>query len=186
VAEVSSTDGGVTIWLTGLSGAGKTTTARQMIEDLRAAQIPAILLDGDELRDGLSSSLGFSVEDRAESVRRAGEIALVAARQGLVAIVSLVSPHEAPRQAVRARHDEARVRFFEVHVATPLAVCEERDPKDLYRQARAGKATAMTGVQQSYDEPSDPELRLSTADLTPAEASALVLAQVLAEAATSH
>ena len=90
----------MTVWLTGLSGAGKTTTALQVISNLRHEDVPAILLDGDELRDGLSEGLGFTAEGRAEAVRRAGEIALLAAKQGLVAVVSMVSPHEGPRQLV--------------------------------------------------------------------------------------
>ena len=169
---------GVTVWLTGLSGAGKTTTARQVINDLKTQHVSAILLDGDELRDGLSEGLGFTAEGRAEAVRRAGEIALIAAKQGIVAIVSMVSPHEAPRQLVRPRHEEAGITFIEVHVATPLEVCEERDPKDLYRRARAGQESSLTGVQQTYEKPTDPELRLSTSTLSPSEASSLILEKI--------
>jgi bifunctional enzyme CysN/CysC len=169
---------GVTVWLTGLSGAGKTTTARQVINDLKSLDVSAILLDGDELRDGVSEGLGFTAEGRAEAVRRAGEIALIAAQQGLVAIVSMVSPHEAPRQLVRQRHEDAGIAFIEVHVATPLDVCEQRDPKDLYRRARSGQESSLTGVQQAYEMPSDPELRLSTSTLSPSEASQLILEKI--------
>ena len=168
----------MTVWLTGLSGAGKTTTALQVISNLRHEDVPAILLDGDELRDGLSEGLGFTAEGRAEAVRRAGEIALLAAKQGLVAVVSMVSPHEGPRQLVRSRHALASVPFIEVHVATPIEVCEERDPKDLYRRARAGQESSLTGVQQSYEEPTDPELKISTTTLSPADVAALILKQI--------
>lgn len=169
----------MTVWLTGLSGAGKTTTAVQVIADLRTKGIVAVLLDGDELRDGLSQELGFSAEERAEAVRRAGEIALVLGKQGFVSIVSMVSPHEGPRQQVRSRHDEAGISFAEVHVATPIEVCEQRDPKDLYRRARAGQQASMTGIQQSYEEPRNPELRLSTSEMTPVDASATIVAHVV-------
>ena len=175
---MSSSTTGVTVWLTGLPGAGKTTTASQVINELKAQSVSAILLDGDELRDGLSEGLGFTAEGRAEAVRRAGEIALLAAKQGIVAVVSMVSPHESPRQRVRLRHDEADVAFIEVHVATPIEVCEERDPKDLYRRARTGQEASMTGVQQSYEEPTEPELKLSTTTLSPADAAALIIKQI--------
>jgi adenylyl-sulfate kinase len=124
------------VWLTGLPGAGKTTSASFLIVELHRRGIATASLDGDELRSGVSADLGFDEEDRAENVRRAGEVALLLASQGLVAVVSLVSPRRRNRDLARARHDEHGIGFLEVHVAAPLEVCEQRDPKSLYRRAR--------------------------------------------------
>ncbi len=151
-----------TVWFTGLSGAGKTTTAAALVVELLADQIPAVHLDGDDLRRGLSADLGFSFDDRAEAVRRAGAVALVVAQQGSVAVVSMISPQHAARQAVRSLHEAAGVPFVEVYVATPLEVCESRDPKKLYQLARQGSSRNMTGVNDPYDVPSRPELVIST------------------------
>ncbi len=136
-------------------------------------------LDGDVLRDGISSELGFDDEDRAEAVRRAGEIALLAARQGITSLVSLVSPHRGPRDGVRARHDELGVAFFEVHIATPLSVCEERDPKALYALARSNASAQMTGIQQPYEDPLHPELCISTQGRSVAEVGQAILEVIL-------
>ena len=136
-------------------------------------------LDGDVLRDGISAELGFGDDGRAEAVRRAVEIALLAARQGITCIVSLVSPHRAPRDLVRARHQELEVPYFEVHIATPLNVCEERDPKALYAKARADACAQMTGIQQPYEEPLNPELRVSTQDRAVAEVGQSILEVIL-------
>ena len=154
---------GLTIWFTGLPGAGKTTTATALGARLDALfERCSVLLDGDDLRSGLSRDLSFSGEDRAEQVRRAGEVALVAARQGLVALVSLVSPAAEARDLVRKRHEEEGVRFLEVFVATPLEVCTARDPKKLYARAKAGDLAKMTGVSDPYEPPSSPDLVIET------------------------
>ena len=153
---------GLTIWLTGLPGSGKTTSANYLLDSLGREGVSATSLDGDVLRSGISADLGFSAADRDENVRRAGEIALLLAIQGEVVVVSLVSPRRAARDAVRQRHRARGVRFVEVHVAAPLSVCEERDPKALYRRAREGTISHMTGVDDPYEPPTAPELVLAT------------------------
>ncbi len=169
---------GLTVWLTGLPGSGKTTSAASLAARLSLASRASVVLDGDELRTGISSDLGFSAEDRDENVRRAGEIALLLASQGSIVIVSLVSPRRAARDAVRARHAAAAISFVEVHVAAPLAVCERRDPKSLYRRARSGDLAQVTGVDDPYEPPTDPELVLAT-DLLDVQQSGAALASVV-------
>ena len=159
---------GLTIWFTGLSGAGKTTTALALIDRLNPGR-STFLVDGDEVRGGLSKDLGFSAADRAEQVRRAGEVAILAARQGHIAVVSLVSPANEARDAVRARHDAEGIAFVEVYVATPLEVCIERDPKSLYAKAATGSVEKMTGVSDPYEPPLAPELTIETHRFSTAE-----------------
>jgi bifunctional enzyme CysN/CysC len=153
---------GLTVWLTGLPGSGKTTSGNFLLAALLRDGVAATSLDGDVLRAGISADLGFGPEDRDENVRRAGEIALMLASQGDVVIVSLVSPRRAARDTVRQRHRTRGVGFVEVHVAAPLAVCEERDPKSLYRRAREGSVANMTGVDDPYEPPLTPEVVLQT------------------------
>ena len=150
------------IWLTGLSGAGKSTIASALEERLHAAGRHTMLIDGDDLRGGLNRDLGFSAADRAESVRRAGEVARLMVDAGLIVIVGLISPFRADRAAARARF--APGAFFEVFVDAPLAECERRDPKGLYRRARSGQLGAFTGIDSPYEAPEHPELRLATAE----------------------
>lgn len=152
------------MWLTGLPGAGKTTSSRFLLDELERRGVPSISIDGDVLRRGLSVDLGFSEQDRAENVRRAGEIALLLASQGIVVVVSLVSPRRGPRSAVRGRHVASGIPFLEVHVAAPITVCEERDPKSLYRKARSGKIAQMTGVDDVYEPPLAADVVLETGD----------------------
>jgi bifunctional enzyme CysN/CysC len=151
---------GSTVWLTGLSGSGKSTVAVEVEQKLVAAGRPAYLLDGDNLRHGLNADLGFGAADRAENVRRVGEVARLFADAGLVAVVSLVSPYRADRDRVRALHHAAGLHFLEVFVDTPLEVCEARDPKGMYAKARAGEITGFTGVDDPYEEPLNPDLVL--------------------------
>ncbi len=151
---------GLTVWLTGLSGSGKSTVAVEVERRLVAAGRPAYLLDGDNLRHGLNADLGFSAADRGENVRRVGEVARLFADAGVVAVVSLVSPYRADRARVRAMHEEAGLRFVEVFVDTPLDVCEARDPKGMYARARAGEITGFTGVDDPYEPPEQPDLVL--------------------------
>lgn len=151
---------GATIWLTGLSGSGKSTIATALEELLVARGIPAYMLDGDNLRHGLNGDLGFSEEERAENVRRAGEVACLFADAGMVAIVPLISPYVADRARVRARHEAGGLPFIEVFVDTPLEECERRDPKGLYAKARAGELPHFTGIDDPYEAPADPELHL--------------------------
>jgi adenylylsulfate kinase len=151
-----------TVWFTGLSGAGKTTIARALAESLAARGLAHHLLDGDELRATLSADLGFSREDRAEQVRRTAHLARILGEAGVIPLVALVSPIRADRDAARALH--APGRFLEVHVATPLEVCEQRDVKGLYARARAGEVADLTGVGQDYEAPAGPELTIDAAE----------------------
>ncbi len=166
---------GMTVWLTGLSGSGKSTVAVALEHGLVAAGIPAYLLDGDNLRHGLNGDLGFDAASRNENVRRAGEVATLFADAGVVAIVPLISPYRADRDRVRSRHAELGLRFVEVFVDTPLELCEQRDPKGLYAKARAGEITGFTGIDDPYEAPLEPELVL-TPGPTPAEAAGVVAA----------
>jgi bifunctional enzyme CysN/CysC len=166
---------GMTVWLTGLSGSGKSTVAAELERRLVASGRPAYLLDGDNLRHGLNADLGFSATDRAENVRRVGEVAKLLADAGVVAIVSLVSPYSADRQQVRASHAAGSLAFLEIFVDTPLEVCEARDPKGMYAKARAGEIKNFTGVDDPYQAPEAPHLRLRPEDGDAAAQAGLVL-----------
>ena len=154
--------GGATVWFTGLSGSGKSTVAFEVERRLVTAGRPASVLDGDNLRHGLSAGLGFSAEDRAENVRRVGEVAVLLADAGVVALAPRGPPDRAARDRVRAPPRDAGVPFVEGHVATPIEVCEERDPKGLYARARAGEITGLTGVDDPWEPPLRPELTLDS------------------------
>ena len=166
---------GATVWLTGLSGSGKSTVAVALEGLLVASGRPAYRLDGDNLRHGLNADLGFSAEDRDENVRRAGEVALLLADAGVVALVPLISPYRAGRDRARAAHDAAGVPFVEVFVDTPIELCEQRDPKGLYAKARAGEITGFTGIDDPYEAPAVPDLRLTPADGDPTTQATVVL-----------
>lgn len=153
--------GGV-IWLTGLSGAGKSTLAARLEADLRGSGSLATIIDGDELRRGLSRDLGFGPADRAENVRRAAEVAGMFAAAGVVAVVALISPLRVDRRLAREILARRQVRCAEVYVHAPLAVCEQRDPKGLYRRARSGSIPEFTGISAPYEPPEHPELELRT------------------------
>ena len=155
---------GATIWFTGLSGSGKSSVAAAVESLLVADGQPTSMLDGDNVRHGLNADLGFSEEDRAENVRRVGAVAQLMADAGVVALVPVISPFRAGRDAVRAIHDEAGLPFLEVFVDTPLAACEARDPKGLYAKARRGELVGMTGIDSPYEAPSRPELVLRPED----------------------
>jgi bifunctional enzyme CysN/CysC len=167
---------GLTVWLTGLSGSGKSSVAAELERRLVASGRPAYLLDGDNLRHGLNADLGFSADDRAENVRRVGAVAKLLADAGVIALVSLVSPYRTDRDRVRASHAEAELPFVEVFVDTPLEVCEARDPKGLYAKARAGEITQFTGIDDPYEAPLTPNLILRPADGDSVEQAELVLA----------
>ena len=169
---------GATVWFTGLSGSGKSTVAAEVERALVASGRPAYVLDGDNLRHGLNGDLGFSAADRAENIRRVGEVARLFADAGVVALVPVISPYRADRDRARAVHEAAGVPFAEVFVDTPLAVCEQRDPKGLYARARAGEIRGFTGIDDPYEAPEEPDLRLTPADGDPAAQAALVLALV--------
>ncbi len=148
------------MWFTGLSGSGKTTVAGAVGRLLGASGRAWYLLDGDNLRHGLNGDLGFSAADRCENVRRTGEVAVLMADAGLAVLCPLISPYRADRDRVRARHADTGLRFVEVFVDTPLATCEERDPKGLYRRARAGELTGFTGIDDPYEAPERPDVVL--------------------------
>lgn len=156
---------GATVWFTGLSGSGKSTIANEVALRLLDAGRPAYLLDGDNVRHGLNADLGFSAAERAENVRRIGEVARLMADAGLVVLVPVISPYRVDRDRARAVHAAADLAFVEVFVDTPLELCEQRDPKGLYAKARAGELTGMTGIDDPYEAPVAPELRLGPADL---------------------
>jgi bifunctional enzyme CysN/CysC len=167
VARDDRTRQGLTVWLTGLSGSGKSSVAVELERKLVEAGIPAYLLDGDNLRSGLNQDLGFSRADRGENVRRVGEVAMILADAGLVAVASLVSPFRDDRDRVRSAHDAAGLPFYEVFVDTPLDVCEARDPKGLYAKARSGQLARFTGVEDPYEPPFAPEMILQPRDGSP-------------------
>jgi bifunctional enzyme CysN/CysC len=149
---------GVTVWLTGLPAAGKSTIAYAAEARLVAGGRMAYVLDGDNLRHGLNGDLGFDPAARAENVRRTAEVAALLCDAGLVTFVSLVSPYAEDRARARSIHGAAGLVFLEVHVATSLAQCERRDPKQLYRRARRGELSGLTGVDAPYEPPAEPEL----------------------------
>lgn len=157
--------GAGTVWLTGLSGSGKSTVALAVEAELVGRGVAAFVLDGDDVRFGLSADLGFSASDRSENIRRVGHVARLMVEAGIVVLASFVSPYRQDREAVRAMHEG--VPFLEVFVDTPLTVCEARDVKGLYAKARAGEIPDFSGVSAPFEAPDRPDLRLdtSTADL---------------------
>jgi adenylylsulfate kinase len=163
---------GFCLWFTGLSGAGKSTIANVVVEELRARGHRVELLDGDEVREHLSKGLGFSKEDRDTNIRRIGFVASLLARNGVVAVTAAISPYRAVRDEVRGWIDN----FVEIHVATPLEECEARDVKGLYAKARAGEIPEFTGVSDPYEPPQSPEVTLATSGKAPAESAAEVVA----------
>ncbi|HUP16595.1 MAG TPA: adenylyl-sulfate kinase [Acidimicrobiia bacterium] len=170
---------GVTVWLTGLSGSGKSTIAYAVEEQLVADGRAAYVLDGDNLRHGINADLGFSKEDRSENIRRVGEIARLMADAGVVVLVPVISPYRADRDEARRKHEAIGLRFIEVFVDTPLEVCEERDPKGLYARARAGEITGMTGIDDPYEAPVSPELLLDGSDVSVKDAAEMVLQEII-------
>lgn len=155
---------GCTIWFTGLSGSGKSTIATALHAKLIESGTRAYMLDGDVLRTGLCSDLGFSADDRKENIRRIAEVSKLLADAGLIVLVSAISPFEADRMRARSIHERAGLKYVEVFVDTPLSVCESRDPKGLYKKARAGLIPQFTGIDSPYEAPRAPELALKTAE----------------------
>lgn len=158
---------GLVVWLTGLSGAGKTTIACELEHRLFHAGFAVCLLDGDVLRRGLCSDLGFSAEDRRENIRRVGEVARLLAATGSIAICAFISPYREDRDKIRRSLDAGR--FLEVHVNAPVEICERRDVKGHYARARAGLLKEFTGVSAPYEPPPAPEMEIRTDVLTVAE-----------------
>ncbi|HEY5200549.1 MAG TPA: adenylyl-sulfate kinase [Acidothermaceae bacterium] len=171
---------GATVWLTGLPSAGKTTIARALGDRLTAEGHWVEVLDGDDLRTNLTGDLGFSREDRDTNVRRVGFLARLLARNGVTVLVGVIAPYAGARAQVRADHATDGAAFVEVHVATPLDVCEDRDVKGLYAKQRAGELTGLTGVDAPYEIPQEPDLRLDTSGLTIEQAAAQVHAVLAA------
>ena len=164
---------GCVIWLTGLSGSGKSTIASLLEEKVIRAGHMAFVLDGDNVRHGLNGDLGFSPDDRAENIRRVGEMAALFCQSGVIIIVSFISPYTAGRDAARKATDSEK--FIEVYLDTPLEVCEKRDVKGLYKKARAGLISDFTGIGAPYHVPEKPELALETGKINPQESVAVIL-----------
>ncbi len=160
---------GVTIWMTGLSGSGKSTVAVALEQVLLQRGKHAYRLDGDNIRHGLNKNLGFSADDRAENIRRIGEVAKLFADAGLITITSFISPYVADRDNVRKLHENSKLPFIEAYVDCPLDEAEKRDPKGLYKKARAGEIKGFTGIDDPYEAPTNPELHLRTDQLSVAE-----------------
>lgn len=163
--SVSSDCGAMLVWLTGLSGAGKSTIGQLFLERLTASGVVAVLLDGDEIRRKLWPELGLSREDRDQNVRRLGQLAGMLLEQGITVVVAAIAPYRTTRDEVL----RSVARSMEIYVHCPLAELEQRDPKGLYRRSREGRLTGLTGVDAPYEEPLAPALRLETASATPHE-----------------
>lgn len=157
---------GATIWFTGLSGSGKSTVAVALESELSRRSKLSYRLDGDNIRLGINKNLGFSAEDRTENIRRIGEISKLFVDTGVIVLSSFVSPYRADRDLVRKLHDDGGMQFIEVYVDVPLEEAEKRDPKGLYKKARAGQIPNFTGISDPYEAPLKPELVLKTHEMT--------------------
>ncbi len=157
---------GATIWFTGLSGSGKSTVAVALEKVLHAQGRLAYRLDGDNVRMGINKNLGFSAEDRTENIRRIGEVAKLFVDAGVIVLSSFVSPYKADRDVVRKLHDAGGMDFIEVYVDVPLEEAEKRDPKGLYKKARAGEIKNFTGISDPYEAPETPELVLPSHEMS--------------------
>jgi adenylylsulfate kinase len=166
---------GATVWFTGLPSSGKSTLAFTVEHALMERGHLAYVLDGDNIRHGLNKNLGFSAEDREENIRRIAEVAKLFADAGAVAMTSFISPYRHDRDNARELHNQTGLPFIEVYMNTPIEVCEQRDPKGLYKKARAGAIKHFTGVDDPYEAPLHPELVVDTSKLSPAEAAMMVL-----------
>ncbi len=166
---------GATIWFTGLPSSGKSTIAFTLEHALVESGHLSYVLDGDNIRHGLNKNLGFTPEDRNENIRRIGEVAKLFADCGVLTCTSFISPYRADRDQARKLHEAAGLPFIEVYVKTPIELCEQRDPKGLYKKARAGQLAEFTGVSAPYEEPLKPELVLDTTELDPRQAAEAVL-----------
>jgi len=170
---------GAVVWLTGLSGAGKSTIAQALERELFQRAMHPYVLDGDNIRHGLNSNLGFAPQDRVENIRRVSEVAKLMADAGNVVITAFISPYRLDRQRARAIALEGNAEFIEVFVDAPLHVCEERDPKNLYKKARAGEIREFTGIDAPYEAPADPEIVVHTDRQSVTESVATILEQLL-------
>jgi adenylylsulfate kinase len=166
---------GCTIWMTGLSASGKSTLAFTLEHALVQRNRLAYVLDGDNIRYGLNKNLGFTAEDREENIRRIGEVAKLFADAGFITMTSFISPYRRDRQIVRDMFEEVGLFFAEVFVDAPLEVCEERDPKGLYKRARKGEIKNFTGIDDPYEKPENPDLIIKSGELTPQEGAMKIL-----------
>ncbi len=164
---------GVTIWLTGLSGSGKSTIAVELEHALIENRHQAYILDGDNIRHGLNKNLGFSPEDRTENIRRIGEVARLFTDASIITIAAFISPYREDRDGVRRLLNDGE--FIEVYVECPLDVCEERDTKGLYKKARAGEVKDFTGISAPYEEPLNPEITIDSSKLSVEESTRAIL-----------
>lgn len=169
---------GATIWFTGLSGSGKSTVAVALEKELIRRGKVCYRLDGDNVRLGINKNLGFSAEDRHENIRRIGEVSKLFVDTGVIALSSFISPYRTDRDLVRELHESAGMDFIEVFVDCSLAVAEERDPKGLYKKARAGEIKGFTGIDDPYEEPSTPEVHLHSDEMSVAQELAMLLAEL--------
>lgn len=174
------------MWLTGLSGAGKTSIAFELEAFLVSKGIPAYGLDGDNIRTGLNRNLGFSQTDREENIRRVAEVAKLFADAGVVAICSFVSPFAEDRDLARKIHKDSDLKFYEIFVDTPLAVCESRDVKGLYKKAREGSIQGFTGVTQAYEAPEHPNLVVKTESVSVQESTKSLIDLLISENIIPH
>ncbi len=166
---------GATIWFTGLSGSGKSTIAIALEQALYNIGKLSYRLDGDNVRLGINKNLGFSEQDRKENIRRIGEVAKLFGDAGVISLSSFISPYKADRDEVRQLHEQAGIQFIEVFVDCSLAVAEKRDPKGLYKKARAGEIKNFTGIDDPYEAPTNPEIHLHTDEMTVEQEVQLVL-----------
>ncbi len=166
---------GCTLWFTGLSGSGKSTTAFTLEHALVQMGRLAYVLDGDNIRHGLNKNLGFSAADREENIRRIGEVAKLFADAGVITMTSFISPYRKDRDLVRDLHEKANLPFLEIWMDTPLETCEQRDPKGLYKKARAGELKGFTGIDDPYEPPLNPELKLDATSVSPQEQTTRIL-----------
>lgn len=173
----------LTVWLTGLSAAGKSTIAEALERALASAKRPCFMLDGDALRAGLTRDLGFAAEDRRENIRRAAEVARLMNDAGLIVVAAFISPYRADREM--ARNIIGGERFLEVYVSAPLEVCERRDPKGLYRRARQGEIADFTGVSAPYEAPEAADVVLDSERRTVGQCVAQLLTKVRARTSPS-
>ncbi|MGL4551930.1 MAG: adenylyl-sulfate kinase [Gemmataceae bacterium] len=172
---------GATLWFTGLSGSGKSTAAFTVEHALVRMGRLAYVLDGDNVRHGLNRNLGFGPADREENVRRIGEVAKLFADAGVIVLTAFISPYRHDRDLVRGLHASAGLPFVEVHMVTPIETCERRDPKGLYKKARAGELKGFTGIDDPYEAPDAPELRIDSTGLDPDGVAAVVLGHLRKE-----
>ena len=167
----------VVLWLTGISGSGKSTIANAVEKKLAQMNRHTFLLDGDNVRHGLNKDLGFTETDRIENIRRVGEVAKLMADAGLIVLTAFISPFRAERDMVRAMMPEGE--FVEIFVDTPIEIAEARDVKGLYKKARAGQLKNFTGIDSPYEPPENPDIRVNTVEMSPVEAAEHIVRQLM-------